>query len=56
LLFASLLLADQVYDAQPFAANDATAFGAGNSVQMVDALERLAERLEKRVQALEDQA
>jgi cell division protein ZapA len=56
LLFASLLLADQVYDAQPFAAKDATAFGAGNSVQMVDALERLAERLEKRVQALEDQA
>jgi cell division protein ZapA len=56
LLFASLLLADQVYDAQPFAAKDATAFGAGNDAQMADALERLAERLEKRVQALEDQA
>ena len=55
LLFASLLLADQLYDAQPDAAADNAKLSAGNDVQMADALERLAERLEKRVQALEDQ-
>ena len=55
LLFASLLLADQLYDAQPGAATDNAKLNAGNDGQMADALERLAERLEKRVQALEDQ-
>lgn len=53
LLFASLLLADQLYDAQPAADN--AKLSAGNDAQMAEALERLAERLEKRVQALEDQ-
>ena len=56
LLFASLLLADQLYDAQPVAAADSAKFNAANNSQMAEALERLAERLEKRVQALEDQA
>ena len=56
LLFASLLLADQLYDAQPVAATDSAKLNAGNDGQMADALERLAERVEKRVQALEDQA
>jgi cell division protein ZapA len=56
LLFASLLLADQLYDAQPAATKDVAAFGAGNGEQMAEALERLAERLEKRVQALENNA
>ena len=56
LLFASLLLADQVYDAQPVAVTDAAIFGAGNGAQMAEALERLAERIEKLVQGLEDQA
>ena len=56
LLFASLLLADQLYDAQPAAAADSAKLSAGNDSQMAEALERLAERLEKRVQALEDQA
>lgn len=56
LLFASLLLADQLYDAQPVAAADSATSSAGNDAQMADALERLAERLEMRVQALEDQA
>lgn len=57
LLFASLLLADQLYDAQP-AANTAAAtpFGTGNSTQMAEALETLAERIEKLVQGLEEQA
>ena len=54
LLFASLLLADQLYDAQPEAAANGAKMSARNDVQMADALERLAERLEKRVQALED--
>ena len=56
LLFASLLLADQLYDAQPVAAENSAKLSAGNDAQMAEALERLAERLEKRVQALEDQA
>ena len=56
LLFASLLLADQLYDAQPAAAENGPKPIAGNDSQMVEALERLAERLEKRVQALEDQS
>jgi cell division protein ZapA len=57
LLFASLLLADQVYDAQPEAATaTAPSFGVGNGAQMAEALERLAERIEKLVQGLEDQA
>jgi cell division protein ZapA len=56
LLFASLLLADQLYDAQPGVATDNAKLTAGNDSQLADALERLAERLEKRVQALEDQA
>ena len=55
LLFASLLLADQLYDAQPVAATDNAKLNAGNDSQMAEALERLADRLEKRVQALEDQ-
>jgi cell division protein ZapA len=55
LLFASLLLADQLYDAQPAAADNAKLSG-GNDTHLTEALERLAERLEKRVQALEDQA
>ena len=53
LLFASLLLADQLYDAKPAADN--AKLSAGSDAQMAEALERLAERLEKRVQALEDQ-
>jgi cell division protein ZapA len=56
LLFASLLLADQLYDAQPAAAAESAKLSAGNEGQMAEALERLAERLEKRVQALEGQA
>ena len=55
LLFASLLLADQLYDAQPVPAAAAAApFGTGNGTQMAEALERLAERMEKLVQGLED--
>ncbi len=53
LLFASLLLADQLYDAQPTAT---AAPATTNNDEMAETLERLAERLEKRVQALEDQA
>ena len=55
LLFASLLLADQLYDAQPEAATDSAKFNTGIDAKMAEALERMAERLEKRVQALEDQ-
>lgn len=57
LLFASLLLADQLYDAQPVPAAAATApFGAGNGTQLAEALESLADRIEKLVQGLEDDA
>ena len=57
LLFASLLLADQLYDAQP-AANTAAAvpFGTGGGTQFAEALESLAGRIEKLVQGLEDNA
>ena len=57
LLFASLLLADQPYDAQP-AANTAAAvpFGTGNGAQLADALESLADRIEKLAEGLEDNA
>jgi cell division protein ZapA len=56
LLFASLLLADQLYDAQPLAAAAAPPLGAKTDVQIAETLERLADRLEKRVEALEDNA
>ena len=57
LLFASLLLADQLYDAQPVTAGTtATPFGTGNGIQMAEALESLAERIEKLAQGLEDEA
>ena len=57
LLFASLLLADQLYDAQPATAAAAAApFGTGNGTQLAEALESLAERIEKLVQGLEDNA
>ena len=55
LLFASLLLADQLYDAQPNSAAP-TLFGTGNGAQLAEALESLAERVEKLVQGLEDRA
>ena len=57
LLFASLLLADQLFDAAP---KDATAGENQNNGPESDALaatvEKLATRLETLVQALEDQA
>lgn len=54
LLFASLLLADQLYDAEPTSnAVTAAPFGAGNGTQMAEALESLAVRIEKLVQGLE---
>jgi cell division protein ZapA len=57
LLFASLLLADQIYDAQP---NTPLAAMPQNSDigddQSTEILERLADRLEKLVQALEEPA
>lgn len=57
LLFASLLLADQIYDAQPHTALAATPQNsAGGDDESAEILERLADRLEKLVQALEEPA
>jgi cell division protein ZapA len=57
LLFASLLLADQIYDAQPNTAIAAMPQNSGiGDDQSAEILERLADRLEKLVQALEEPA
>jgi cell division protein ZapA len=57
LLFASLLLADQIYDAQPNTTLAATPQNSGtDSDQSAEILERLADRLEKLVQVLEEPA
>jgi cell division protein ZapA len=55
LLFASLLLADQLYDLKDGAASAAPATGisAGFADQMAQTVERLADRLETLVQGLE---
>jgi cell division protein ZapA len=55
LLFASLLLADQLYDAQPSNGADAIAPGLSreNADQMAETIERLANRLESLAQGLE---
>jgi cell division protein ZapA len=55
LLFASLLLADQLYDAQPAtsAAKAAQALPEEMSEKMVETIERLADRLESLAQGLE---
>lgn len=52
LLFASLLLADQLHDALPPSADTATAAGE-TSENLAPLFERLAERLESLVQAIE---
>jgi cell division protein ZapA len=57
LLFASLLLADQIYDAQPNTPLAATPQNSGiGADRSAETLERLADRLEKLVQALEEPA
>ncbi len=57
LLFASLLLADQIYDAQPNTAPAATPQNSDTGDdESAEILERLADRLEKLVQALEEPA
>lgn len=56
LLFASLLLADQLHDSDSATAKGETgsAHSADNLRQMADAVERLAERIETLVQDLEE--
>jgi cell division protein ZapA len=57
LLFASLLLADQIYDAQPNTTLAVTPQNSGiGDDESAEILERLADRLEKLVQALEEPA
>lgn len=57
LLFASLLLADQLYDAEPVSAAETTPpLGVLDGAQMAEALEGLAERIEKVVLGLEERA
>jgi cell division protein ZapA len=56
LLFASLLLADQLYDAQPAETSASTATGGASDEladQMAETLDRLATRFESIVQGLE---
>lgn len=55
LLFASLLLADQLYDAQPSAAGSPAPTGLQLEAaeQMAETIERLADRLESLAQGLE---
>jgi cell division protein ZapA len=55
LLFASLLLADQLYDAQPAPSAAAAAQGLPDEMaeQMAQTIERLADRLESLAQGLE---
>jgi cell division protein ZapA len=55
LLFASLLLADQLYDAQPAATVAPAAPGLPDEMaeQMAQTIERLADRLESLAQGLE---
>lgn len=53
LLFASLLLADQVYDAQPAASQSADGIDAEQADMLASSVERLADRLESIVEGLE---
>lgn len=58
LLFASLLLADQIYDSQSKSVQHATSDGLSleASERMAETIERLADRMELLVQGLEHQA
>jgi cell division protein ZapA len=58
LLFASLLLADQMYDSQRKLSDDtaANAISSEMAEQMAETVERLASKLESLVQGLEEQA
>jgi cell division protein ZapA len=56
LLFASLLLADQIHDAQPQGNPNAGGLPLAAAEQMAETMERLADRLESLVQGLEQKA
>jgi cell division protein ZapA len=56
LLFASLLLADQVYDAQPSVAQPADTIGNEDVEILTSSVERLADRLEGILEGLERSA
>jgi cell division protein ZapA len=56
LLFASLLLADQVYDGQPNASKPADSGDHEQSEMLASSVERLADRLESIVEGLERSA
>jgi cell division protein ZapA len=53
LLFASLLLADQVYDAQPSGAKPANTLSNEDVEMLASTVERLADRLESILEGLE---
>jgi cell division protein ZapA len=54
LLFAGLLLADQLHDAEPATATAASNSSVGTIEHYASSVERLAERLEKLVGGLEE--
>lgn len=56
LLFASLLLADQIHDAPPSDAKPVDGIGSEELEMLASSVERLADRLENIVQGLEQSA